>query len=72
MEMIDTPTSLSYIIVSRHRRPEIMLLALAQKPNIEKIGPENSIMCDEPSLLALLCHFYDERAVVILTKKLFP
>jgi len=35
MEMIDTRTSLSYIIVSRHRRLEIMLLA--QKPSIERI-----------------------------------
>jgi hypothetical protein len=76
-EMIDTLerlslTSLSLVIVDSKLCCQRAQAQQQQQHRKNIAGPENSIMCDEPSLLALLCHFYDERAVVILTKKLLP
>lgn len=75
--MIDTLerlslTSLSLVIVDSKLCCQRAQAQQQQQHRKNIAGPENSIMCDEPSLLALLCHFYDERAVVILTKKLLP
>jgi hypothetical protein len=75
--MIDTLerlslTSLSLVIVDSKLCCQRAQAQQKQQHRKNIAGPENSIMCDEPSLLALLCHFYDERAVVILTKKLLP
>ena len=77
MGMIDTPTSLFYIIVSRHHTGMMQAVASVvaifqkqKKKKGEKNGPENSIMCVTSRLFSRAATFMTSCADRHLTKKL--